>query len=152
LGPDYTAHLDSGKHVLMIGGSGDPAFQDYISGYLGVGVFQSWHTAEDCMTDWNTGAAHPMTTLLPAQYEFPEQSASYHMVHFADAGQPNGVTLLGRTCHSPPDNHVLATRAYNNGGTFTYMALDLGPYADGIMQDQFVVPFLQGYFNWLQTK
>jgi hypothetical protein len=102
------------------------------------------------MDDWNTGPNHPMTALLPGTYEFGNQSISYHMVHFSDAGQPAGTTLLGRTCHASPNNHVLATRSYQNNGSFTYMALHLGPYSDPNFQADFLVPFLQGYFEWIQ--
>jgi cysteine-rich repeat protein len=149
-GPDYTAHLDSGKHVLIIGGSGDQVYANEIGLYFAVNGQALWHQSDDCVNDWVTGNAHPMTALLPATYEFADQAVSYHMLHFVNAGQPGGVTLLGSTCHQAPDNHVLATRAYQNGGSMTYMALDLGQYGDMLSQPDFLVPFLQGYFNWIQ--
>jgi cysteine-rich repeat protein len=148
-GPDYTGHLNSGKHVLIIGGSGLPQYATYVNNYFGQ-TYEDWHMADDCLSDWTKGNAHPMTALLPDTYDFPNPAATYHMLHLHEAGQPMGTTLLGRTCHGAPNNYVLATREYQNGGTFTYMALDLGHYADGAMQAAFVVPFLQGYFDWLQ--
>ena len=149
--PNYTAHLDAGGHVLMIGGSSLAEFYTFIDSHIQTANnLNSWHQATDCVDDWNTGPDHPMTSMLPESYEFGNQSISFHMAHFADAGQPNEVELLGRTCHAAPDNHVLATRHYDNGGSFTYMALHLGPYDDANFQADFLVPFLQGYFMWLQ--
>jgi hypothetical protein len=101
--------------------------------------------------DWNKSMAHPLTELLPATYEFPDVSASYHMMHFNAAGQPGNTTVFGNTCHQGPNNIMLISRKYTNNGTLTYMAFDLGPYGGGNIQGQFLVPFLQGYFNWLQS-
>ncbi|MCB9704138.1 MAG: DUF4215 domain-containing protein [Myxococcales bacterium] len=149
-GPDYNAHLNAGKHVLVFGGSSLAEYRTYWTGYFSIAAGNSWHQSNDCMMDWNKDGMHAITALLPDTYEFSQQSASYHMMHFNDAGQPANTTLLGRTCHQAPNNHVAIVRKYNNGGTLTYMLLDLGPYANGIMQGDFVVPFIQGYFDWLQ--
>ncbi len=58
--------------------------------------------------------------------------------------------MLGHTCHNAPDDVILVTRKYASGGTLTYMAFDLGRWTDDATQAEFVVPFLQGYFDWLQ--
>jgi cysteine-rich repeat protein len=147
--PDYIEHLNSGKHVLILGGSNNQEFHDWLSEYVSPGMF-GWHYSEDCMSDWDVGDAHPMTALLPAQYEFDDQTVSQHMVHFLDAGQPYAVRLLGHTCHQAPDHHVLVTRPYDNGGSFTYLAFNLGWNA-GAGLNQFLVPFLDGYLDWLRS-
>jgi cysteine-rich repeat protein len=149
-GPDYNAFLDAGGHVLMFGGSGLQAYRDYVAGYFGVGASPNWHTADDCMSDWNVGNAHPITTYLPATYEFTNQFNSNHMVHFTDVGQPGNTTILGNTCHQAPDNHTMITRTYQNGGSFTYVAYLLGQDVYAPMGADFIEPFLQGYFEWLQ--
>jgi cysteine-rich repeat protein len=150
-GPDYTAHLDSGKHVLIFGGSGLDAYRTYWTSYFSIAVGFNWHQSNDCMQDWNKTMPHPLTATVPDTYEFPNVSASYHMMHFNAAGQPGNTTILGQTCHQGPNNITLLTRKYANNGTLTYMAFDLGPYGSGNIQGQFLVPFLQSYFNWLQS-
>ena len=105
----------------------------------------NWHQSSMCASDWNVAGAHPMTALMPAAYEFTDQSISYHMLHFTAAGQPPETELLGYNCEAGPNNYVLATRRYPSGGTFTYMALDIGPYSDAASGPNFVQPFLQGY-------
>jgi cysteine-rich repeat protein len=149
-GLDYTAHLNSGKHVLIIGGTQWDPYYAYWMNIFSVADF-GWHTSDDCMQDWNKNGNHLITSLLPDTYNFPDQNASYHMMHFTEAGQPNNTTLIGNTCHQGPDNYVLISREYMNNGTLTYLAYDLGSFANGNMQGEFVVPFLQGYFLWLQS-
>lgn len=46
---------------------------------------------------------------------------------------------------------MLATRRYASGGTFTYMALDLGPYSDAASGAGFVQPFLAGYLDYVRS-
>jgi cysteine-rich repeat protein len=151
-GPDYTAHLNSGKHVLVIGGTQWDPYYNYWATYFSLAPGgPSWHQSQDCMQDWNKNGNHLLTAMLPDTYEFPDQQASYHMMHFNEAGQPGNTTLIGKTCHQSPNNYVLITRKYNNSGTLTYLTFDLGSFASGNMQAQFVVPFLQGYFTWLQS-
>jgi cysteine-rich repeat protein len=147
-GPDYTGHLNSGKHVLMFGGSATQEFSNWLDDYVSPGM-HGWHMSEDCTSDWNKGQAHPMTALMPNQYEFLDQSISQHMIHFLDVGQPPGVTLLGRTCHQAPDNHVLITRSYDNGGSFTYVAFNIGSSA-GSALNVLLIPFVEGYLDWLR--
>jgi hypothetical protein len=88
---------------------------------------------------------------LPDTYEFPNVDASYHMLHFNAAGQPPNTTIFGNTCHQGPNNVVLISREYDSGGTITYLTFDLGPNGGGDVQAQFLVPFLEGYFEWLQA-
>ncbi|MBL8943089.1 MAG: DUF4215 domain-containing protein [Myxococcales bacterium] len=149
-GGDYQAHIDAGGHVLLVGGSGDPAYAAWASTYLANTGEGSWHQSSECAWDWNSVGAHPITALLPANYEFVDQSISYHMLHFTAAGQDAGTELIGQTCEAIADNYVLATRAYASGGTFTYMALDLGPYSDAMSEADFVAPFLEGYLAYVR--
>lgn len=149
--PDYNAHLNAGKHLLAIGGSSTVQYAAFIQKYFQTDNTSDWHQAEDCESDWNTGPAHLITATMPAMHEFIDQAVSYHMYHLAEVGQPATVQLLGRTCHAAPDNYVLAVRKYPGGGSMTVMALDLGQYSDATSQAQFVVPFLTGYFNWLEA-
>lgn len=141
---DYSTHLANGRHVLMIGGSNWGPYYSWVDGYLTRDASTGWHTSGDCMSDWTTTGANPVTALLPATYEFADQDTSYHMLHFA-ASQPAGTVLLGQTCHAAPDNYVAAVRTYPSGGTFTYMALDLGQYQAGTTSADFVEPFLHAY-------
>jgi cysteine-rich repeat protein len=150
-GGDYQAHLDAGGHVLVVGGSGDPAYAAWASTYIANTGEGSWHQSSDCVSDWTSVGAHPITALLPANYEFTEQAISYHMLHFTAAGQDAGTELIGQTCEAIPDNYVLATRSYASGGTFTYMALDLGFYSDMLSEADFVAPFLEGYLAYVQS-
>lgn len=151
IAPNYQAHLDAGGHLLLVGGSGDPAYAAWASAFVANTGEGNWHMSDTCASDWNTTGAHPMTALLPATHEFLDQSVSYHMLHFTAAGQPADTELLGQSCEVGPNNYVLATRRYASGGTFTYMALDLGPYSDATSGPMFVQPFLQGYLAYVRS-
>ena len=149
--PDYQTHLDAGGHLLLVGGSGDPAYAAWASAFIANTGEGNWHTSDTCASDWNTAGAHPMTALLPAAYEFMDQSISYHMLHFTAAGQPPDTELLGQSCEAGPNNYVLATRRYASGGTFTYMALDIGYYGDAMSEAGFVQPFIEGYLAYIRS-
>lgn len=149
--PNYQLHLDAGGHLLLVGGSGDPAYAAWAQAFIVNTGEGNWHQSSACASDWNAVGAHPMTALLPAAYEFMDQSLSYHMLHFTAAGQPADTELLGQNCEPGPNNYVLATRRYPSGGTFTYMALDIGPYSDAASGPNFVQPFLQGYLDYVRT-
>jgi cysteine-rich repeat protein len=146
-GPDYNAHLNSGKHVLMLGGNNSQTYKNWLDDYVSPGPFAGWHTTEDCSFDWTKGEPHPITAFLPAQQEFSDQFNLQHMVHFRDVGQPYGAKLLGRTCHQAPDNHVMIMRPYNNGGSFTYVVYDIGW---SLGQNEFLIPLLEGYLDWVR--
>jgi cysteine-rich repeat protein len=151
MAPNYQAHLDAGGHLLLVGGSGDPAYAAWASAFVANTGEGNWHMSDSCASDWNTTGAHPMTALLPATHEFMDQSLSYHMLHFTAMGQPVDTELLGQSCEAGPNNYVLVTRRYASGGTFTYMALDLGPYSDATSGPAFVQPFLQGYLDYVRS-
>lgn len=148
---DYQPHFDAGGHLLLVGGSGDPAYAAWANGFFAASDDAGWHQSSGCVTDWNTTGAHPMTAFLPANYEFGLPDTSYHMIHFEAAGQPPETELLGQSCEPGPNNYVLATRRFAGGGTFTYMALDLGQYGDATTEMQFVAPFLQGYLDYVRS-
>jgi hypothetical protein len=99
------------------------------------------------------GGARDVTTIvkyLPATYEFSNQDISYHMVHFTDT-QPSGTVILGRSCEGTANRNVLLVRSYPGGGTFTYMAFDLGQYGSDADQTAFVNPFLQGFLEYIEA-
>ncbi len=144
-GLDYNAHLNSGKHVLLIGGLNSQVFKAWLDGYIRSGhIDNGWHTSETCSFDWNKGEPHPITAFLPDQHEFFSQFSLLHVQHFLDAGQPSGVKLLGRTCHEAPDNHMIVMRPYDNGGSFTFVAYDRGG------EQAFLIQFLEGYLDWVR--
>jgi len=153
--PDYTAMLNAGGHVLLIGGSnlgtGAGSYTAYVNTYVTTDNTSNWHTSGDCTGDFNAVGTHPITQFLPATYEFTNESISYHMLHLS-ATQPTGATLIGQTCssaaHNPPG--VLVTRVYPSGGTLTVMALDIGYYTDANAPAQFVEPFLKGYLAYIR--
>ena len=150
-GPDYSAHLAAGNHVLIIGGSSLQAYRDYVAGYFTITNPGGWHQSNDCMQDWNKGAPHPITSMMPDTYEFGNVSSSYHMLHFNTDGQPANTTVLGTVCHGAPTNQILITRSYVGGGTMTYMGFDVGNYADNASTNDFMAPFLQGYLNYVDS-
>jgi cysteine-rich repeat protein len=148
---DYQPYFDAGGHLLVVGGSGDAAYAAWANGFFAASDEASWHQSSACATDWNTTGAHPITALLPANYEFTIPDSSYHMIHFEAAGQPPDTELLGQSCEPGPDNYLLATRRFAGGGTLTYMALDLGQYGDATTEANFVAPFLQGYLDYVRS-
>ncbi|MDC0674449.1 DUF4215 domain-containing protein [Nannocystis radixulma] len=146
--PDYGPHFAAGLHLLIIGGASAPSFKTFLDGHFAC-TQAMWHQSGDCNDDWKTGPAHPITAKMPATYEFEWAPVSGHNVHFHDLGQPADVKLLGSTCHNGADNHVLVTRKYPGGGTFTYMAFHLGDWLDTPSLMEFAQPFLRGYLDWL---
>ncbi len=149
--PDYSTFLAAGRHLLVVGGSGDDAFSPWLDGYLATDGPGLWHESSGCTPDWTSTASHPLTKLLPATYEFDREELSYHPLHLS-ATQPAGVVLLGATCDNPDAPYISATRRYASGGTFTYLALDLGTYQDPAGQSEFIRPFLQGYLAFVRSK
>lgn len=143
---DYQASLDAGQHVLVIGGSGDPAYTAWVNTYIGTDGSASWHQSDSCSADFTKVGNDPMTALLPASYEFTDQTVSYHMLHLT-AALPN-TTLLGVSCEGA-DSYNYARRSFNQG-TFTVMALDVGNYSDASSSAQFVQPFLASYLSYVR--
>ena len=144
--PDYNAHLTSGRHFLLIGGSALPEFTTWVSGYVNTDGTASWHTSS-CSPDFTKIGAHPLLKDLPASYEFTNISISYHMLHFTPA-QPANTVLLGVSCESGTAN-TYVTRKFGQG-TYTYMAHDIGQYNDANSQAGFVMPFLKSYLEYVR--
>lgn len=141
---DYTAHLNAGAHVIVIGGSNYAPYDAWIGSYVNndAAALAMWHQSNDCVPDFAKTGSHPITQFLPAAYEFSNEATSYHMTHFP-AAQPAGAVIIGNTCHGANPG-ILVTRRYASGGTFTYLALDPGPYANATDISSFVMPFLRG--------
>jgi hypothetical protein len=108
--------------------------------------------SDDCTSDWNKIGTHAATTLLPATFEFPNQATGFHMLHFPAAGQPAGTALLGETCHAAGDDAIYAMRTYPSGGTFTYLAFDVGKFIGTGTTSGFTIPFLQSYLAYVRAK
>ncbi len=142
--PDYTAHLDSGRHILVIGGSGTQAYAD---GFIGIfnHAYTGWHQSSGCSNDWTASTPHPSTQYLPAFWEFSNQSNSYHMMHFDNVQDPATV-LLGYTCEGSPNN-VAAIRTYNNNGLLMYMGFDVGNYGAEPALSAFLTPLIRGFMD-----
>ncbi len=148
--PDLMALLGSGGHVLLIGGSGELAYTQWVDGYVTTDGSSTWHQSSECASDWNKVGDHPITKYLPAVYEFVTSTAtSYHMLHFTPQ-QPPGTALLGVSCDGPANYH-LVTRLFPGGGTYTHMALDLGPYGDPATVTDFSAPFVRGYLEYVRS-
>lgn len=149
--PDYSTPLNAGAHILLIGGSGLQAYTTEIDKYVATDKTFAWHQSSGCTADWIAIGNHPAGKYLPATIEFSgNQSVSYHMLHFA-AQQPMGTTLFGRSCEGNT-NYVAVSRTYSSGGTFTYMALDVGNYTDTTVQSDttFVRPLIKGWLEWVR--
>lgn len=141
--PDYTAYLDDGYDILLIGGSNLQDYSDAILPFFSHQFLNTWHQSDACQADWTTTNAHDTTQFLPASHEFQVQTNSYHMLHFDDVQPPNTV-LLGSSCEGNPDN-VAAVRTYSNHGVFMYMALDVGNYGAPPALGNFLEPLIEGF-------
>jgi len=143
--PDYTAHLDSGGHVLIIGGSNLAAYAASIQPLFPNDYSQGWHQSSGCANDWTITNAHPSTQYLPATWEFASQTNTYHMMHFDNIQDPNTV-LLGQSCEGVPSN-IAAIRTYQNNGLLMYMALDVGNYGAEPALSAFLTPLIRGFLE-----
>ncbi|MCC6294534.1 MAG: hypothetical protein IT164_17920 [Bryobacterales bacterium] len=135
-GADYTAFLNAGGRLVMTGGSNDDAFRTWLSGYFNLtDTASGWHTDGD----WHKAGPHPLTSLLPNDYTFENNSATYHMTGFLPG---TDTTFLGQ---NDEPFAIAAVRTYANGGYFYYMALDIGAngYTTANDQANFVVPFVR---------
>jgi hypothetical protein len=113
---DYTNFLNAGGHVIAVGGSSLTQYYDWVGNYFNLTDGQSWHTDGD----WVKTATHAASAGLPDTYTFGNSSATYHMLAFTAT---TNTVLYGRNTEP---NYIAAIRTYNNGGTFNYMALDIG--------------------------
>jgi len=172
----FWRNVDSGEGTLIFlidgreirrwsgeGGEGEDVFvQESFAVAAGTHTFR-WEGAVDCCPEvddivytastFAVGSAEDVTTIvkyLPATYEFSNQDISYHMVHFTDT-QPSGTVILGRSCEGAANRNVLLVRSYPGGGTFTYMAFDLGMYGSSTDQAAFVNPFLRGFLEYIEA-
>jgi cysteine-rich repeat protein len=152
---DYTAHLASGAHVIVVGGSSTTAYTTWVNTYVTTDPAVTTWGQSTCTNEWtkiaSSSPTSTITQFLPATYNFISESLTWHMVDFlGNASQPAGTFVLGNTCVGANPN-VLATRRYASQGTFTYEALDIGEYTDANSQAGFVAPFLQGVLLYLRT-
>ena len=148
---EYDTFLRAGGHVLVIGGSNSEPFYAWIRRYLnqtGRTDAPGWQQIM-CAPHYARAEAHPITRLLPETHSFAMSNVSYHMVRFA-ASQPEGVTILANTCLSG-DRGSIAVRRYPDGGTFTYVAYDIGQYGDATTEREFVAPLLRGYLDFVRS-
>jgi hypothetical protein len=114
---DYTSFLNSGGHLILVGGSNYQPYRDWVAGYFNItDTANTWHTDGA----WTTLVNNTVTSGLPSPYTFTGTSLTYHMLGFLST--PNTV-LYGRNDEGVA---VGAFRTYSNGGTLNYMALDLG--------------------------
>ena len=137
---DYNNFLNAGGHLVMMGGSNFQPFRDFVANYfLLTDTGSGWHTDGS----WHKDGSNPVTVNLPSNYTFTDGSATFHMLGFLAAAN---TVLLG---HNDEPNSIAAVRSYANGGSFTYMALDIGGSYGGNIDDQsqFLIPFLRGALN-----
>jgi cysteine-rich repeat protein len=152
---DYTAHLASGAHVIVVGGSASTAYVTWINDYVTTDPSVTTWRESSCTNQWTTvSSPSPTSTItqfLPATYNFTAATISYHMTEFLPtASQPSGTYVLGNTCVGA-DPNVLATRRYTSQGTFTYDAFDIGNYTDANSQAGYVAPLLRGALLYLRS-
>jgi hypothetical protein len=134
---DYTSFLNSGGHVILVGGSNYQPYRDWVSGYFNTtDTANSWHTDGP----WtNTAIGNAVTSGVPNTYTFDNNSATYHMLGFL--ATPNTL-LYGKNSENVA---IAAYRTYNNGGSLNYMALDIGngSYITTTDLNGFVIPWMR---------
>jgi len=150
--PDWSAHLNGGGHVLIVGGSGSAAYTNSLGQYFTTDGTAAWHQSNGCTYDWYAWTSHPILKYVPINYELGNQFASSHSTHLlASSTQLTTTTLLGINCEP---NYIAAVREYPSGGTVTCLLLLVGDVADITSADQtiFVTPFIRGYLEWIQYR
>jgi hypothetical protein len=133
---DYHAFLNSGGAIILAGGTNYNAWRNWTAGY-----FNITHTAGAWHTDgqWHSIPDHPANHYLPPNYLFADNRLTFHLLGFLPTAD---TTLLGANDEGIA---IAAIRRYANGGSFNYMALDLGNYdRDGHDQTSFITPWLRG--------
>jgi hypothetical protein len=60
--------------------------------------------------------------------------------------------LLGETCHAAGNDAIYAIRTYASGGTFAYLAFDVGKFVGTGTTPSFTIPFLQSYLAYVRSK
>lgn len=152
--PDWSAHLNSGGHVLITGGSATAGFLASVGLYFTTDGTLAWHRTNACANDWTTTAFLPLLAYVPMTMEFEPGTTNLvgHMTHISPASiWITGTTLLGMNCEG---KYIAAVREYPSGGTLTYMLLNIGDPGFITTNDQefFVTPFIKGYLEWLRTR
>jgi hypothetical protein len=71
---DYTSFLNSGGHVILVGGSNYQPYRDWVSGYFNItDTANTWHT-DGAWT--NTAIGNAVTSGIPNTYTFENNSAT----------------------------------------------------------------------------
>lgn len=133
---DYTDFMESGGHLIVMGGSSDQNYRDWAALYFTLtDTDNSWHTDGAWVT---TEVNHPAAQGLPVTYTFENNSATYHMLAFLPAAD---TVLYGRNTEP---NFIAAFRTYPGGGSINYMALDIGnqSYTTTTDNNTFVFPWI----------
>jgi len=132
---DYTNFLNSGGHLIVIGGSNWDPYRQWVSNYFNITDTQNgWYTDGA----WHKDGNFQPTQFMPTDFSFQNGNITFHMLSFL----PGANTLLLGHDDEPAD--IAAIRGYNNGGWFYYMAFDPGPYSsDPFDQNGWTVPFMQ---------
>jgi len=131
---DYNAFLAAGGNLILTGGSNYDPYRTWAAGYFNTtDTASGWHTDGD----WHSVGSHPANQYVPADYTFANVNHTFHMLAFSDT-TPN-TTVYGS---NDEGYYVAALREYSNGGSFNYMALDLG-FRTGD-ETAFITPWLKG--------
>lgn len=133
---DYRTKLDQGLDIIMFGGSNYQPFRDWASLYFNLtDTGAGWHTDGA----WHTVTSNTATQYMPASYIPVNIGVTFHMLGFAATAD---TTMLGQ---NDENVNIAAFREYLNGGSFNYLAMDPGPYADNAAdQANFTIPYLRG--------
>ncbi|NNG23976.1 PEP-CTERM sorting domain-containing protein [Telluria aromaticivorans] len=133
---NYTAALNAGADIIVIGGSCDGAgFTGFIGQYIkNDATCNGWHIANG----WTTASTNNATKFLPANYVAQMNTIGYHMTHLQAT---ENTVVLGRNSEG---NNIAAFRTYDNGGSFHYMGMDIGRYGSPADTAAFVAPYMRG--------
>ncbi len=132
---NYTAALNAGADIIVIGGSCDNRFNAFIGQYINNDATCSgWHIANG----WTTASTNNATKFLPANYVAQTNAMGFHMTHLQAT---ENTVMLGRNSEG---KDIAAFRTYGNGGSFHYMAMDIGQYGSPADTAAFVAPYMRG--------
>ena len=134
-GYDYSNFLNSGGHLIVMGGSNIDNYRGWVSNYFNITNTQNgWYTDGA----WHKSGDYQQTQYMPSDFTFQNNNVTFHMLSFLPT---NNTILLG---HDDEPADIAAFRTYGNGGFFYYMAFDPGPYSDNSFdQNGWTVPFIQ---------
>lgn len=138
-GPDYSAFLAGGGDLIVTGGSNYDPYRSWVSNYFTItDTGAGWHTDGA----WTKTLNNVASQYMPNNYSPEDGSLTYHMLALA-SGTAYGVNAEGY--------NMGAIQDYANGGSFNYMAMDLGPYGTGNDVNNFTTPFLKGAIEYACT-